>query len=515
MVPYPQTLTIHLTTQREEDDDDTSVLIFGTGWTTTGGLWAVEDNKIDNVFELTLLALNHEAENSIYCLNFYCNEEPTKEIKVESNGTCKWRAAASGVYGYADNDPTVSFIVANKGPNFMHVYAALPVGEGENATYYILNPTHYQDGYIQAIALRALSDGTNVTLVPSTAVKIFRPHKPTLQLITETTEAYDEVVLSFSALETVWVEVEVTSCDSAVSLSGTVIESSYELAVFSSKALCNNTAPVNKTGASNETTNWPTDSTDSVSEALSFGYILNPLHQLPPVSRWGSCYVVDLSPFSNSDEEIYVVSFSILSATQSDVSITCYSREVTVCKASKLLGKGETWHYELNLKTLLNAEVVFIEGSSPVMVLSEVFSQRNEEVYHSEMLQPTEWFLKKQTVPILHSLGSSQHQTFDVNLVVPGNAVTVERVMVWDNRNNESMLPINDYKLITSYSLAIVRNYTFIRIVLDPTAGHDYILQFRITGATPGEDNVKFGASVFSFGGYAYSNGYVQGMLHT
>lgn len=505
-VPSPQTLTLYINTLLE--DGKSRALLIGTGRTTTEALWAqTRDNTIDNVFEYSLISLNEEALYNLFCLNYYCFEEPTEEVLIESNGTCNEMEAASGVYGYIDSDPGVAFIVANKGPDFMHVYAALPIAEQEDATYYILNPSRHRADYIQSFTLRALENGTEVTIVPTETVSVFRPATPTLELITETVEAYDEYVIYFDPLETVWIEVEVESCGSTASLTGTLVRSSHELAVFSAQALCNETLNA-----------IPDDQT----EVLPFSYIFSPQRQLPPVNRWGTRHVTDLMKlhlFPEKDKEFYVVSFSILAIAESDVSITCYGPEAkTVCSANQILGEGEVWRYEVQLKTMLEAEVVFIEGSDSILVLHEAYSREEDTVYHSELLQPNKWFSRKQMVPVLHSLDAdsldAQPEVFVVNLVIPDKDVQMPQIRVWDNKENEQPSKLEDFNLISSYSRLTIQGHTLVRILLDSAAydGRDYVLQFTIASAADSGKDIKFGASIFSFGGYAYSNGYLLGM---
>lgn len=482
-------------------------MIFATGRTTTHGLWVLNRNNIiDNVFKFTLLALTHEALSRLFCLSYFCFEDPTEEILLRSNGTCSRKQASSGAYIYVDNDPTVSLIVSNKGPNFMNVYAALPLTEGQNVTYHILNPTRYRENYIHAFAVRALDD-TEVTILPTSAVKIFRPAVDTFPNVkVEIFEAYDEVVLQLSSLETVWVEAVVEACDSGVTLTGTLIESFYEIAVFSAQALCNKTF----ISTSNSTGN----DSDVASNTLPFSFILNPLRQLPPVHKWGTLYLSDLtklSSFYSDDMEHFVVSFSILSASQSDVTITCYSGEEVVCSANQVTGEGEIWRYELFIKTMHPADAIVIKGSAPMLVLHEVYSQRRDpEEYHSELLQPTEWFLEKQAVPILHALQAPHPQAVVVNLVMEKN-MSSGNILVWDNRDSTLPRTLGSYKGILNYSLSEVADYVLVHIKMDPTAygGGDYVLQFAVNST---DNDTKFGASVFSHGGYAYSNGYILGI---
>jgi hypothetical protein len=495
-VPQPQTLTIYLNTHKH--DGQSRATLTGMGKSTVRALWHLSrDNEINNVFEFPLIELNHEALYPFFCLNYYCYGEPTEEVLTESNGTCNRRRAASGVYGIIDEDPTVSFIVANKGPNFIHVYPALPINYlSSNATYYILNPTRYQDGYIQGIALRALENGTEVTLVPTVDVSIFRP--ATLDMEVETVGAYEEFVLYFDPLETVWIEVEVQSCDGTVSLTGTQIISSDELAVFSTQALCNSTSSPNN-------------------RVLPFSSIISPLRQLPPVSKWGTQYITDLKKLSSFPEaggEFYFVSFSIQTDVKSTVNITCFHGDemMPACSAHQVLGPGEVWHYKLQLKTMLDAEVIYIEGTTPIIVLHEVYSQRREDVYHSEMLQPTEWFSTKQMLPVLQPF-DSQPEVFVVNLIVPDAHLKTRQIRVWDNAENEEPSELDDFSLIFNYSLSVIQGDTLVRIFLVPTAynrSRDYVLHFNITDEESGKQ-IKYGASIFSFGAYAYSSGYVLG----
>lgn len=508
---------MYLTTQLQEDTS--RALLFGSGRSTFRFLWVYDrDNIISNVFEYPLLKLYPEAKNRLVCLNYYCDEEPTSETRLISNGTCSIKEAASGVYAHITLDPTVSFIVSNKGPNFMIMYAALPFSVHEGATYHILNPTRYLENYIQAFALRALeSNNTEVTIVPTSPVKIYRPAiHPEFEITTA--KAYDEIVITILPFETVWVQAEVTSCDSRVSLTGTLIESSSEMSVFSAQALCNETAitqPNSTDINQNTTASGDDDDDDATNDILPFSFIFNPLHQLPPVNRWGSLYIVDLKTlqlFSGADMEYYVLSFIIISAAKSQVTITCHAPEATtICKANQLVGKGGIWRYELLAKNMLQVQAVVIEGKGQIMVLHEIYSQRRDETHHSQLLQPTEWFLNKQAVPVAHSLDGMQPQAFAISLVIPNDYMSMETIMVWDNMKHESPSLLDDYELIQSYSHSIVEEYAVVHILLDPTGydEKDYVVRFALNST---DNEARFGASIFSYGGYAYSNGYILGM---
>ena len=507
-VPYPQTLHMQLTTQLH--DADSRAVILATGKSTIRLLWALQQhNVIDNVFEYPLIQLHEEARLNIFCLNSYCFNHPSEEILQASNGTCTSRDAGSGVYAFVREDETISFIITNKGPNFMHIYAVLPFDDRRNVTYYILNPTHYLDNYIQAFAVRALEDDTQVTIVPTSTVRIFRPAlsvitPPVLGLDIVTVEAYDSYTVNLIQLETIWVEAVVETCSSRVTLTGSRVDSSYETAVYSVQALCNKTLD-----SSPGTTNS--------SRTLPFSLIMSPLCQLPPIHKWGTHFITDLTKlksFTGAEIEFVVVSFSIISAMRSEVSIKCHSPDsYLLCHAVQWLGEGEIWHYQLHVKTMLQAEAISITGNGTILVLHEIYAHGGGQAYHSQLLQPVEWFTIKQVIPISYSL-MSRPQKFSITLVIPDNSVTIEQVLVWDNKENEMSMVLADYGLVKNHSLSRIEEYTLVRLEVDAEGydGNDFVIQFTIN-TTENTEKLKFGASVFSFNGYAFSNGYVLGNL--
>lgn len=516
-VPYPQTLTIYLTTQQQEGKS--RAFLVASGKSTTRFLWSLaRNNLIENVFEYGLLELHHLASSPLFCLNYYCDESPTSEIFVSSNGTCFRKNGASGVYAWIDQDPTISFVVSNKGPDFMLLYAALPFTSAENTTYHILHPTRHTDNYVQAFALRAVADGiTEVTFIPTSPVKIFQTPMALEMIVITRAEAYSEVVLHLLPFQTVWVEVEVESCDSlAQTLTGTVVKSSYEIMVHSAQALCNETL-INSTHGSHALSSADNSSDDTSSDtSLAFSFVLNPIHQLPPVHRWGTLYISDLNKlklFSIADMEFYILSFSIVSATESEVSITCRSPRGNVCEARQLLGEGEIWQYRLQANRMLEAEAVVIRGTGPVLVLHEVYSHgRQDRVIHAELLQAQEWFSNRQAVPVARSLGpegQAAAQQYVISLVIPNKRASPlpEEILVWDNMERESPSPLDDYQPIQNYSYSTVDDHTLVHLVLDPTTyeGRDYVVRFSLN------DTGRLGASIFSSGGYAFSNGYILG----
>ena len=521
-MPYPQTLTIYLTTQQLVYNTS-RVFLAASGRSTFRFLWALNNNNaIDNVFEYDLLELHDEAKYSLNCLNYYCNEKPSDEVLQISNGTCSDRDSTSGVYAYIDFDPTVSFIVSNKGPNFMILYAALPISGQQDVTYHILNPTRYLENYIQAFALRGLNaNNTEVTIIPTTHVKVFRPAL-TSGIVVTMAEAYDTIYLTVLPFETVWVEVEVTSCDSTDTLTGTIIKSSNEMAVFSAQALCNETFVPYSNSTDNDTAYdyvYDDDEDNAVSGSLAFSFILNPLYQIPPTHRWGDLYIVDLKKLAlfGAEMEFYVVSFSILSSTESQVSITCHGPEQTpACKANQLLDEGEIWNYELRIKSTLPAEAVVIRASGPIMVLHEIYSQGRDDAHHMELLQSTEWFLNvSQAVPVAYSLKDTQPQAFAVNLIISNDyPATSKKILVWDSVEIRTPRLIENYSLVQNYSYSTVDGYTLVHILLDPIGYNktDFVLRFAVYSALSTYDQAtRFGASIFSYGGYAYSNGYILG----
>lgn len=350
-------------------------------------------------------------------------------------------------------------------------------------------------------------------MVPTSTVRLYRP--ALFEFKPVSVQAYERIVLYFKYFETVWVEAEVESCDSRVTLTGTLIESSFEMAVFSVQALCNETSPPNTSIHYDDSSNSTNVTTSDLSHPLPFSFILSPLRQLPPVNQWGTLHIVDLKKLSSifvPDKRFFVVSFSILSAAESFVTITCHGPEGAVCNANQLVGKGETWRYDLHVKSMLQAEAVTIEGNAPIIVLHEVYSQGQYEPHHSELLQPTNWFLNKQMIPIMYSLGSHS-QTFVVSLVIPNEFMTMEWIVVWDNRENTSPSKLDDYDLIKSHSYSTVKGHTLVNIVMDSRGyeGQDYVVQFAINHT---DQNAKFGASIFSYGGYSFSNGYIRGKFY-
>lgn len=512
-MPYPQTLHLYLTTQLE--DADSRALLIATGKSSVGVFWALQrDNVIRNVFDYPLIQLHNEVENFLFCLNSYCYEQPTEAVFNASNGVCSERDATSGLYSFIGQDLTISFIVSNKGPNFMHVYAALPFDDRQNVTYYVLNPTQYPDNYIQGFAIRALESDATITIFPTSTVRIFRPFQSVItsfeaSLDIMTVEAYDEVTLILRAPENVWVEAVVETCNSQVTLTGTRIESSHETAIHSVQALCNKTMDFGQ----NDTVSM----VDGIPNSLPFSTIMSPLRQLPPVYKWGTLFFSDLKKlrsFSESEMKYFVISFSIIAAEESEVSIKCHSPNALLCHAVQSMREGEVWQYQLQIQSMLQAEAIVIRGTGPIMVLHEIYAQERQQVYHSELVQPVEWFTIQQAVPILYSF-APQPQTFFVTLTIPGDTVKTEHILIWDNRDNQTKMALDDYRLIKAQSSSSIENHTLFHLEIDPFGygGRDFVIQFVINN-TEHEAVTKFGASMFSYNGYAFSNGYVLGKTY-
>ena len=499
-VPYPQTLSLYFTTEKE--DDSSRVILVATGPSTLYAVWQKNTNNfINTVYEVELIQLHNKAIDKYRCLSAYCNREPQDQTKIESNGVCTIKHGISGVYGWANDDTTVSSIVNNKGPNFMNIFSLLPIfsSDLQISSYYILNPIYYQEKYIQAIVIRGLLGFTEVNIVPISDVKLYRPAKESLEVI----EAYNTAVLNLKPLETVWIEAVVKNCNSRVTLTSTRIETSLEVAVFSAQALCNNKDPIPNTHQHIKKLDLQSSGT------TPFSYIINPLYQLPPVHNWGELYIIDLYKLRSFYTD-YVLSFTMLSANQSEITITCYKAEKKTCNEKQVVGEGEVWHHELEIKRMSPpADAIVIRASGPILVLHEVHQQYGGKFLYSELLQSTEWFSYKQAIPISNTL-EAQHQEFIISLVIPSEYFSLQQLTVKDNKNNRSPQRLEDYQLIDKYSYLLVEDYTLIHMIMNRTGyNSDYVLLFELNDT---EKCTKFGASVFSHGGYAYSNGYT-GML--
>lgn len=390
----------------------------------------------------------------------------------------------------------------------MNIYAVLPISTiQQDFKYYILNPSQYLEEYTQALAIRAYLNHTEVSITPTSPIRIFHPNDlPEINF--DYVEANSRAVLYFKAYETVWIEPVVEKCDSTVTLTGTLIESSHDIAVFSSQALCNK--------SSNSTTDYAIGSgtgsnfVTATTSKLPFSFIVNHLHQLPPVRRWGTHFVSDLfklNLFPPAEMDYFIISFSAMSDRKSEVSIKCYKHGETICSGRQHLSNGTVWRYELQMKEMLLADAIIIKSNHPILVLHETYSKSKDRVFYSELLQPTEWFSRQQVIPISHSLVSLS-QAFIISLVIPNEYFTLQEINIWDNRGNETPLVLDDYELISSYSHSRVEDNTLVHITVDPMGynSSDFVLKFAINNTN---NCTRFGASILSLGEYAYSNGYI------
>ena len=447
-------------------------------------LWFISrDNKIVNVYELPILQLYSQAISEFYCLNHYCGEVPSEENVTISNNICSrfFTNGNSGFGAYIGEDETTSLIISNIGPNFMNVYAALPLLGDESSRYYVLNPTRNLNNYIQALAIRAMDQNfTIVSITPTSDVRIYHPISRSFT----TVRATETVVLQLEFAEIIWVEVEVSDCNSDATLTGTLIETSNEnTAIVSSQALCN--------------------ATESNSTSLPFSFVMNPLRQFPPVTRWGTVFIFDAYKLSLFSMDNTTVMFHILSSNESSVSITIIRKGRYVCNSTENLGEGEIWSYELNT---FSAEAIVINGSSPTLVLYEAYSS---DIQYSELLQPIEWFTSRQAIPISYSF-RPQPQQFLVSLVITSAEIEDELINIWDDKDHETPQRLDDYEFIDSYFTTRLACYTLVHIAMNSTAYNEtnYVLQFELNVT---DESTFLGASVFSYNGYAFSNGYNLG----
>jgi len=415
-------------------------------------------------------------------LSYYCTEPVT------------------GYYSAARLDPTASMIACVKWPSFTQVYSILPVPSQPTSLtnqrlyfhYYLLFGTPRPRNCSDAFAIVAVSsDVTNITIKSSVDLVALQNGRVIINI---TANSPVETVISMERKEVLWIEAVSEECKSA-RLRGSLVKATQEVVVFTASVQCSRSGIFNNQS--------------------------HILYQIPPSYKWGKTFISDLHQLNilpHSSKNGIVISFTLLAINVTNVIVTWYSNtEQQHNHKSKnyTLKSGQTFVVTSeNNPIALNTSHVSIQGSNPLLVIYEVYSSLENEVYYSVLLQPAEWFSNQQSVVLAKSHQETEQQ-YHITLVIPSKFFDPSKILVSDtSQTNNDVVPLDRYN--DSYQGHIYTSGDFIvlYIELNSTEPDGDDKQLLISQMNP---CATLGVTVYSYAGdttgYAYSNGYVIGNL--
>lgn len=500
-VPSPQSLTLYYS----------NLLNYSTivGGFIIGGVAPIsllDPLSINDPAILNQITLNQEASKYHHCLQYYCDHSPDMQTVQESNGVCTESDSITAVTSFIAEDPTVMSLVSHKVQDRVHVYSLTPVTEevhNNRPTHkYIVSHGKSRNTTIPAIAITIpiTSACTNITITSKTDILIYRAQQRD-HFVNSTLANTTTKVNCLQQFEVVWIEPWIDSCkENSPNLQGTTIESTLDLTVYVAEAECNVT-----TGN------------------RGFGYVGNIIHAVPPVRKWGSTFITDISHLQipwHTQEELQA-SFHIVTAEE--------AKETNIVASIYIQGEKESVNsskYKLqptsNPVTIKvdqdhNIRMILLQSSSPVLVIYEVYGKVSGEPHFSTLLQPVEWFTQQQSLLLAHSL-VPKSEMYYIAIVVQTDSESydITKLQVQD-RNYQQSVSILEYSpfhaAVTDLYSTGISNYVIVTVAVDSIAlgsNDTYVVVKSADACT------KLGASVVYYGeqsSYAHTNLYVIGKL--
>ena len=502
-VPSPQSLTIYYSNLLNYSTSLRGFLIGGSAPILLIGPLSVDDPAI-----LNLITLTPQASEFHQCLHYYCDQAPPDIQSVrESGGVCMETDSITAFVSCTVEDPTVTSLVSHKIEERVYVYSSMPVGEevhnsnAQNTFMYKYMVLHGEprNTTVPSVAITLPSTSTeceNITITTRVDAVVYRArHRD--EFVQSTLANTTLVVECLMHFEVVWIQPRITSCNQKLpSLQGTEIRSTRGVAVYVAEAECNVTKGVR-----------------------GFGYVGNPMYSLPPVRKWGTKFIIDLSHLQNLKHlarKKLAALFHMVTDEDTEILVTART------PGNKLSVRSEI--YKLAADQLLTISIketmytyLTLKSSNPVLIVYEVCEKLNGEPYFSTLLQPVEWFMQQQNILLSHSLVPQVEQYY-ITLVVTGeksydiNDIQIQR------EGDEQSVPLLDYfhtSDISSYSIDILDGITVVSMAVDSEAlGNN---DTHITAKSK-DSCMKIGASVMYYGAhssYAHTNAYVLGKLHS
>ena len=403
----------------------------------------------------------------------------------------------TGFYTHAD-DSSMTVTANFKSLECLNVFSTLPLSGAqvqEKYEYYLLYGSFRPEGSLEAMTLNEAEGlrfieleeydvSRSLQIVPTDDVLVLYSITSGSPRRIAANSNYTQVL---KQLDTVWMEQAAESCGGPASgLSGTKIVATAETAIFSATA---------------EKCNSP----------KNFSYDSTIAHQMPPVYKWGSTYIIDLLVLSVMEHymESINVTFSILTAEEDNVvEMQWYLLDGTDSEPETYqpsIGKRLT--VETPAKTASRYRNVYIKGSRPILLLFEIYSA--SQLYSSVLVQPVEWFSKQQEIVLSRTERRSQHQDFFVSVTIPQKYFQPAEILI-RNVTSERVTTLEEYDYFDGTS-SNVEGYAVFHLLLDrkSLAQDSEVLTINHTSRC-----ALIGATVFAPGellSYGYSGGYVLG----
>lgn len=499
-VPSPQSLTIYYYNLLNYSTSLGGFLIGGSAPIVVIGPLSVDDPAI-----LDLITLTPQASEFHQCLHYYCDQTPDIQSVQKSGGVCTESDSITAFVSFIVEDPTVTSLVSHKIEERVYVYSSIPVGEEVHNSSAQNTFTHKymvlhgepRNTTVPSVTITLPSISTecaNITITTKVDAVVYRAHHRD-EFIQSTLANTTLVVECLMHFEVVWIQPRIIDCNQEIpSLQGTEIRSTRGVAVYVAEAECNMTKG-----------------------DRGFGYVGNPMYSLPPVTKWGTKFFIDLSHLQNLKHLVrkeLAALFHMVTNEDTEILVTAYTpgNKLPVCSEIHKLEADQP--LTINIKETIYTYLI-LQSSNPVLVMYEVCEEVSGEPYFSTLLQPVEWFAQQQSLLLSHSLVSQVEQYY-ITLVVTGEkSYDIKNIQI-QREGDEQLVSLLDYfhtSDISSYSID-----SFDGIIVVSMAVDSETLGSNDTHILVKAEDVcmKIGASVMYYGahsGYAHTNVYILGKL--
>ena len=408
-----------------------------------------------------------------------------------------------GLYIYFLYNPTVSSVVTLSAPSLstfqaisllpVPSYLNLPAYEVELFEYNVMFQSNH-DEFLQGIAIGAVNDNTDITIQATSGAITLRNARNEKRVIFSNGTSTFPI---FNLFEVLWLEPKVANCNTpSPSLQGTKITSTQPLSVFTTKVKCNDTG--------------------------DFSYDVQLVHQIPPVSKWGTDFILDMQqaniiPPSVASDLHY--QFTILTSDNYTTNVTIeyyYLGDHLHSISPKTEFFSASSNKEIKIPVTEMSSDSFshfnIHASAPVLVMYEIYPRSRGNLSYSVLLQPTGWFSRQQTLVLSHSQPSSEYQ-YHIGVVIPNNHFNPADIYIENVQESSPPETLDTYEGYNG-QVFVTADYAvlYLEITIDGESSNE--TQLLLKHSSPCG---VLGATVYSYAEsgmhYAYSNSYILGKL--
>ena len=408
-----------------------------------------------------------------------------------------------GLYILFLYNPTISLVATFSTPTFFQVFAALPLPlvtfiADETALVqqydYIVMFQSHGDPFLDGLAISVVQENTTFDINTITDLIALRNAKEEHVILKNGTSV--ERFSNLHLFEVLWLEPMTNNCTpTSHTLKKTKITSNKPLAVFTTKVKCNDTG--------------------------EFSYDSQLVHQMPPVSKWGMNFILDMQqaniiPPSHKQNLHYKLTILPSSNYTTNVTIDYYYLDHQLHPNSLHTEKYSTSSDE-ELRIPVTQPLIsdslshfHIHTSDPILTMYEIYSLAGGNISYSILLQPVEWFSRQQTIILSHPQPSSEYR-FHVGMVTPKIHFDPRLIYVKNVHQSSPPEPLSTYR---SYDGKVFYTTDYVVLYLEITVYNESSNETHLLLQHSNPSGV-LGATVYSYaeGGmdYAYSNGYILG----